>query len=201
MLHIKSKLPTIAVNAYYCFEPVNDIKASVTFLCLLNGSLVFEMAGRKLSLWIEDIIFIPSETAYTLTPTDSCLILCIEFHPYFLAEALGMDYLNINFCSLDYSKEDAQKSANYIANLATTYINGHDNNECQILSRAYDLIHHISSHYIKNSIPSELTRSERKIFQYEQFIRKNFQRQISLSDVSDVLGYTPQYLADFFLKN
>jgi beta-xylosidase/AraC-like DNA-binding protein len=159
------------------------------------------MKGLTYFLHSEDIIYIPSETDYTLESDIPCLILYINFHPYFLLESLGFHQQDISYCSQHYPKENSEQLSNHLASLAVAYITEHQNNECQILSKAYDLLYRISLFNMKETPPVTTSKTELKLLQYQTFLEKNYSKQISLSDTAYALNYTPQYLSNYLKKN
>ena len=201
MFQISSNLPMISVDMFHFTNKVTDCKYSAGFLCILNGTPQLTMKGLTYFLHNEDIVYIASETDYTLEADSPCLILYINFHPYFLLETLGFHQQNINYCSQHYPKENSEQLSNHLASLAVAYITEHQNNECQILSKAYDLLYRISLFNMKEQSSDKTSKAELKLLQYQTFLEKNYSKQISLSDTAQALNYTPQYLSNFLKKN
>lgn len=202
MYQISSNIPTLSINVYHLFQSTEDFRASCSFLCVLKGSLKINLETKEYTLHNEDIIYIPSETKYIIEPTDSCLLLYVNFHPYFLLDSLGFDYTSITYCSLNYTNKNRQLLSNYLATLAVVLLTNRSYNECLILSKAYDLFHHMSLNYMKKeSNLSHASKSSQKLTQYKDYLKRNYRYQISLSDVASALDYTPQYLSNFIKKN
>lgn len=202
MYQITSDIPMLSINVYHVFHSVRDCRTSSSFLCILKGSIKIEMENREYLLNNEDIIYIPSETEYTIHPVESCLLLYVNFHPFILFDALGFDYTDISYCSLDYSAKSRQNLSKLLAALAVVILLQSPCNDCLVYSRAYELFHHIALNYIKKGSDSRhATKTDQKIAQYENFLKKNYRCQISLSDVAKALDYTPQYLSNFIKKN
>lgn len=201
MFQISSNLPMISVDMFHFSHKVSDCKSTAGFLCILNGTLQFKMNDQTYLLHNKDIIYIPSEATYTLESDAPCLLLYINFHPYFLLETLGFRQQDVCYCSQNYPKENSEQLSNHLASLAVAYITDHRNNECQILSKAYDLLYRISLFNMKEKPSDSMTKTELKLLQYQAYLEKNYSKQISLSDTAKALDYTPQYLSNFLKKN
>jgi beta-xylosidase/AraC-like DNA-binding protein len=201
MAEITSKLPMIHYSLYHLFKESSDCRAPGAFLCLLTGSVNLEMDHQQYHLDKEDIIYIPSETSYTLFPQTPCLLLYVDFHPFFLLNSLGTAYQNISFYSKKHTKEDVLNMANHLAEITATCLSYHESDDCKILAKAYDFLHYISANHMRQPASELNDKSEQKKKAYLNYMATHYCSPISLTDAANFLGYTPQYLSNFIKKN
>lgn len=201
MEDIASKIPLVNSTAYYVDQPVNEQRITGTFLCVLSGTLVLHVKEKNYAMEKEDILYLSPETTYFLTPSQPCILLYVEFHPYFLLKSLGVGYSSIAYWSREHSVEDNRHITHHLAAITSACLSSSGSGSCQLLARSYDFLSYFAAGLSQLPALEPSLKSQMKLSQYHQYMETHFFAPISLKDVADYLGYTPQYLSNFLKKN
>lgn len=183
---------------------VNEQKFShhtCRFLTVLNSSLDINDGDRTFTLNKNDILYIPCEHTYQIIAKESAILLYVCFHPYFLLDTIGFSYQQIKYNSLDNPLESFKEFGQLMASFSVAYSNFSDSYRLPVYAKAFDMLHYISSHFIPDyNLPSKMSKKDQKLMQLKQYITQNYKNTITLTDASDALSFTPQYLASFIKK-
>lgn len=206
MYNFTSTIPSIESKMYLFSN--NDATEQLfshhtcRFLTVLNSSLVIDDGKREFTLQKNDILYIPSEHSYKMTAKESAILLYICFHPFFLLDTIGFSFLHIKYNSIDTPLESSKEFGLLMASFAVAYSNLSDNYKLPIYAKAFDMLHYISLHFIDNKHNSTpVTKQDYKLWKLKEYVQENYKKSITLTDASNALSFTPQYLANFIKKN
>lgn len=203
MFQITSKLPNVDIRMYQLSGEVTVRQSSACFLCILKGSLTLTQSDCIPSnLSSDDILFLHHESEYRLKAIDSSILLFIEFHPYFLLTALGYENIFPNFDSRTCPANSILNLRHDISSLAISFHLDRHKHRNNIMPKAYQVLLHLTHEENNPSLTmAKATKTEKKLEEYVSYIKANYYRPLSLTEVADYMSYTPQYLANFLKKN
>jgi len=178
------------------------VQRNIEILFALKGSICVTVNNVAYELKPHDVILINSGDAYQVKSKEQNLMLDLHIEYEFLEEATRKEQVYIcNSCI------DGRRNYNLIkklmAEIAYEYFNSKPNYELKTMALLYDLIYVLNEQFIAaESKEEELNDadaiSDSRIHRIILYIRQNYYRNISLTEVADALYLTPQYLSKFF---
>ncbi|MCI9149270.1 MAG: helix-turn-helix domain-containing protein [Lachnospiraceae bacterium] len=204
MIHLITDIPMIHYEMYYFSGQQTLIHETTRFLCLLSGRLSVLLPDCRYPMAGGDLLYLPEETEYRLNASDAALILYVEFHPYFMQNALGRSRHRIQPFYCDTQPEQRTALSTRIASLISRCLIQDPENTCSVYAEAYELLDYLCRHCM--TPPPQLQgqgfdKTAAKLRQLEEYLSGHYTEALSLNDAARALGYTPQYLSSFVKKH
>lgn len=184
----------------------NHWHSQVEILFVLSGSIDLIYDGKKYVLNKNDIFLINSNKIHAITSNSKNIIIAAQIeHDFIKQHYKNIDKFEFNCNSVEQKDvkefEDIRKM---LVNIIWTYNKGFDGYEIKINSLILDLVYILTNNFKvesdKNNIESNNKHLERLV-RIMNYIKENFNNDISLTKMAEVEYLTPQYLSRFFEKH
>lgn len=174
------------------------------FFCLLDGDAKLFINRESYTMSSNDILFIPPNTSYMLQANDMVAFFLLTLQPAFFEEYMDPDRYHIECCSLTDGEHNYEPLRQQLSAIALAWFSDPETNFLYLQSQIYGFLHYLKYYHIKEKervFDETMSRKQtERIRQMMDFLAVHCDRQLSLSDLSDALGLTPQYIANFFKK-
>ncbi len=193
------------VDIYNLTDTIKHYNDGVCFICILKGNVIIEFLTEKSELKTNDLIMIPCDTPYTITPTIPASVLSVSFNYIFFANSFQDDFIKIHCNSSNDQKNEYSTLLTYLARIAISSFSNQKDNRFLIQSHIFNLFHYIKSNFLTQPTTSVFDylpqKTGEKMKQIHEYLNHFYYLDISLQDLAEVAGYTPPYLANFIKKH
>lgn len=201
-----SKHEKIQIKVLTTKEEKVHFQQEIELLYILEGSLNLQLADQEFLMKKEDIIIVNANKHHSFTASDDVLFCKIIFSYQMISEGIGNSSI-LFWCNSTVDKNAAYgKIREIIKSLLNQYVchNGIKNSFGQ-RSLLFGLIDVLISGFLIQSDDRVFTNEKEKlddrIQQINNYIRSNYNRAISLNDLSEKLFLSNAYLSRYFKKN
>lgn len=187
------------------YEMAMHWHSSIELIRILSGELYLTLDNRKYVGKSGDIFFVNSETAHGALP-DNSVYECIVFNLAFLkngnpsVDSFIDDILHKNV--MIYEKVSDGILRERIGNLFELMQGGSEGYRFRVFALLYDMLGDIYEKKLYNSSVKETAdRSEQSVMKLKRtisYIRENYDKDITLSDMAKVSGFSVKYFCAFF---
>ena len=185
-------------------DRVSESSESFEIIYVLSGTLlIIRKPGRPLTYEQGDLTMIRSGVNYDLVPKPSCMILHIGITPAFIEQTACPEY-RIMCDSVLEPDRDYFPIRRILASVSSEYMDYTRDHTLSITGRLFQLLDLLSQDFRINPARTEVDSSgkyDSRIRQIEEYISSHYKTSVSLSDLSENLHLTPQYVSKFFRKN
>ena len=188
------------------YEMNSHWHSEIEIIRVLDGKLKVKINNRNYNAEKGDIIFINSEMVHSAVP-DNCIYECIIFHIDFLYVG---DYsckffidsiLNHEYIVKEYSPNDNSQIHTALNNLFEVMNKKSSGYKFSVIGTLYKLFSVIIDNHLYYNTSGSLISNDKNVPKLKNvlsFIRDNFDKPISLSDMADAAGMSPKYFCYFF---
>ena len=194
--------------------PINDIYTGIitssallynstyTFFCLLDGDAVITFKDQRLSqLSREDVVFIPPDTQWEISTSDSVIFFVVSFNYLFAENALAYRAFERLTCNAALTRQSPDTwLIQQLASIATAALS--DAGAMLLAALSLNLFQYIGSRYLTDIYPCRpdgLSEKQfRNILKITDYIQTHYTSPITLAALGEVFDMTPQYLSGFF---
>ncbi|MCQ2433213.1 MAG: AraC family transcriptional regulator [Clostridia bacterium] len=176
---------------------------------VLAGSLRITLNNREMTAQAGDLIYVNSETVHGAVPND-CVYECIVYTPGFLSMP-GSDFmdglLNHSIFVKEFFSHDDPETAElrYLADEVFTAMDAETAGyRFSVIGDVYAMLGWIADHgaYEEQlALQFRSARDEKNVQKLKRvltFIRTSYDQQITLHDMAEAAGVSPQYFCAFF---
>ena len=172
----------------------SKIASVTTLFYLLKGKLQFSIQNKSYPMGKQDVVVVNKHEQFKVSG-DHVILVQIEINEkeYLKLTSSQMNHINCNSMMNKNDNFDKLKKA-----LDILINKSFEENYEKIFfeKSAYDLLTLLFTDYTEYTI--RLSGEENRKDQIENYIKTNYQNNISLEEVSDYFGLTPQYFSKYF---
>lgn len=192
------------------FEMASHWHTSVEIIKVLDGVLRVRLSNQEYTAKKGDVIFVNCETVHSAFPTEDCIYECVVMNMemlstkdagcrYFIDSILNLEYKINEF--FPYSDGELHHS---LENLFSSMKNMSSGYKFSVIGALYRLFGIIIDNHLYHSSGSEneiiQDKNIPKLKNVLSYIRSNYDKPITLEDMSRVAGMSPKYFCAFFKK-
>ena len=206
MIRFNNKLP---INIF--IHSVDNISShwhsSIEIFFVLSGTVDLIYNGEKYVLKKDDVFLINSNKIHGITSNSKNIVIAAQIEESFVKNNYkDIDSIEFDCKSVSYENEpQAFKSIRKIlAKIVWTYNKEVDGYEIKINSLLLDLIYILTNNFkVKANIKNIHANNKHldRLVRIINYVKENFNNDISLTKVAEKEYLTPQYLSKFFEKN
>ena len=182
--------------------------SEIEIIRILEGELDVKLNSTEYTAKVGDIIFVNSETVHSAVPHNGCIYECIVFHIEFLyTDVLGCKSFIDGILQGEYvinehfpaaEGDEIHRTANKLFEAMREKRAGY---KFIVVSAFYELLGLIVERQLYTASNLGDKNSDKNLLKLKkalEFIRTNFDKQISLSDISSHVRMSPKYFGSFF---
>ena len=201
-----SSYEKLKIRVYDKKEEKEHFHQEIELLYLLEGTMELAVADRKIHLETDDIIVVNANKKHGFRSSDDILFAQLSI-AYEMVSDIFQTTEVIFWC--DSTKGDNEQYAelrNIMKKLLNHYL-GTQGNAANFghIALCYQVMDLLSANFLVQAADkenlSEEDRYEYRIMQINNYIRANYQQQISIKELSEKLFLSNGYLSRFFKKN
>lgn len=192
------------------FEMASHWHTNVEIIKVLDGVLTVRLSNQEYTAKKGDIVFVNCETVHSAFPTEDCVYECVVMNMemlstkdaacrYFIDSILNLEYKIDEF--FPYQDDELHKS---LENLFSSMNNMSSGYKFSVIGALYRLFGIIIDNHLYHSSGSEneilQDKNIPKLKKVLSYIRSNYDKPITLEDMSRVAGMSPKYFCAFFKK-
>ena len=192
------------------FEMASHWHSSVEIIRILNGTLKVKLSTNEYTAKKGDIVFVNCETVHSAFPSKNCVYECIVMNmemlsiqdaacSYFIESILNLGYKIDEF--FPYKDDEFHQSVDSLFTSMSNMSSGYKFSVIGALYRLFGII--IDSHFYRSTQSENEVLKDKNIPKLKKvlsFIRSNYDKQISLEDMSKIAGMSQKYFCAFFKK-
>ncbi len=181
--------------------------SEIELLRVLGGEFEATLNNNSYTVKKGDILFMNSETVHKGI-AHKCIYECIVFHAdYLYVEAFDTHSFvkslvdgEYNICEyFPHGKSEVNAALNNIFEAVSDIS---EDRKLRVIASFYNFFATVfSSNMYKSNIGKNIEESDKKILKLKNilsYLRKNYSQPISLTELSQTVGLSPQYLSSFF---
>lgn len=183
------------------YEMAHHFHSNMEIMRILKGNSTVQLNDRKYDVSSGDVLFINSEVVHSALP-ENCEYECIVFDPNFIAINSEFEEFISHILNHDMFIKEKANNENIKAivnNLFDAMKEG--KNKFSVTGHLYALFGEIITlNYFDEKLYTENENAKNiyKLKKVLNYIRKSYQKQITLKDMAQVAGVSPKYFCSFF---
>lgn len=190
------------------YEMASHWHSQIEIIKILKGTLNIKLYNNEYIATKDDVVFVNSETVHGAYPADDCVYECIVVHMdmlsvkdnscHFFIESI----LNREFVVNEFNKAGKSEFHQAIDSLFDAMKLHSPGHKFIVIGALYNLLGVIINSEMYTSTASATAipgdRNIPKLKNVLSFIRNNYDKQITLSDMADCAGMSQKYFCYFF---
>lgn len=179
---------------------------SLELLFILEGTIEVLTNTNKYTLDEGDLILFNNNEVHSIQSKQSNVILALQISKDFLIDECGLNHeivfkcISTNEC--DSNKKTFDDIRILLAKMMWFYSKDEKINKLKIKSLLFDLVHIFCIKFSVTKMLSEKGKLKNldRLYRITQYMGKNYTKDITLSEVAEMEGLSPQYLSSFFKR-
>ena len=196
--------PVTFLTQKHLRNATSETSESFEIVYVLSGTLMINRKpGRPLTYEQGDLTMIRSGTNYDMVPRKACMILHVGIMPAFIDQTACPEY-RIMCDSVLEPDRDYFPIRRILSSVSSEYMDYTRDHTLSITGHLFQLLDILSQDFRINPARTQVDSSgkyDSRIRQIEEYISSHYKNSVSLSDLSENLHLTPQYVSKFFRKN
>lgn len=173
---------------------------SIEIFAIFEGSLRFFLNEEEYKMNAGEFLLVNSNEVHSIFSPKPNLTVVIQIP----LAVFKKYYTNEQFISFSHEpRVRNQELMELMRRMYDTYINQECGYEFQVQSYFYELLYTLVTEYRNTEVSPEIVRSYRKLSRLTEitdYIKKNYQKELSLESLAETFGYSPTYLSKMFQK-
>lgn len=206
MIRFNNKLP---INIFiHSIENINSHwHSSIEIFFVLSGTVDLIYNGEKYMLKKDDVFLVNSNKIHGLTSNSENIVIAAQIEESFIkTNYKDIDSIEFDCKSVSYENEPQafQAMRKILAKIVWAYNKEGDGYEIKINSLLLGLIYILTNNFrVKVNIKNKHANNKHldRLIRIINYVKENFNNDISLTKVAEKEYLTPQYLSKFFEKN
>lgn len=173
---------------------------SIEIFAIFEGSLHFFLNDEQYKMNAGEFLLVNSNEVHSIFSPKSNMTVVIQiplavFKNYYTKEQF-----------ISFSHEPGIRNQELMELMGTMYkiyVNRECGYEFKVQSLFYELVYTLVTEYRNADVSSELVKSYQKLSRLTEitdYIKDNYQKEMSLESLSEMFGYSPTYLSKMFQK-
>lgn len=183
--------------------------SEIEIIRIVSGTLNVKLNSKNYIANKGDIIFVNSETVHRANP-NQCVYECVIFNPEFLCIGTFScrffieSLINREYTITEFSKNDNSEFINTANRIFDSMKQKSSGQKFKVIGYLYELFGIITDNHTYSSITGDSAVTENrnipKLKRVLMFIRDNYNRKLTLDEMSASVDMSPKYFCSFFKK-
>ncbi len=192
------------------FEMASHWHTNIEIIRVLDGDLKVRLSNTEYLAKKDDVVFVNCETVHSAFPSENCIYECIVMNMemlsiqdaacrYFIESILNLEYKIDEF--FPHKDDEFHQSIYNLFSSMSSLSSGYKFSVIGALYRLFGII--IDNHFYHPTSSENAVLQDKNIPKLKNvlsYIRSNYDKQISLEEISEIAGMSPKYFCAFFKK-
>lgn len=200
-----TKSDIIKLNITVQKDENTNIHNDIELFYILEGTVKLTIEGEIFTLNQDDFTIINASKKHSYKATGDVLLGIFTISYSKLSDMLNRSFL-VFWCNSAIDKSEAYEDARrIIRNVFNQYFENSEEGYIYLMSQFYSLLHVLDTNFLlspkDNRFAAEKSKFDERLYTIVHYIRSNYNKDISLRDLSAKLYLSNAYLSKYIKKN